>query len=75
MMQAAYLRDGDDSSDPAWLDRAGVRAILVECKMRLRSVVIFDAVRKDTTQMALVEDHDVVETFATDRNRAAHDAL
>jgi hypothetical protein len=30
MMQAADLRDGDDSSDSAWLDRARVRAILVE---------------------------------------------
>jgi len=30
MMQATDLRDGDDSSDPAWLDRARLRAILAE---------------------------------------------
>ena len=37
MMQAADLPDSDDSSDPAWLDGARVRAILVEYKMRPRS--------------------------------------
>ena len=39
MIQAADLPDGDDSSDRAWLDGARVRAILVEYKMRPRSVV------------------------------------
>src|SRR5258708_38566997 len=73
MMQAADLRDGEDSSDPAWLDRARGGAILVECKMRPRSVVVFDVGGKDTTQMALVEDHDVVEAFATDRTDHALD--
>jgi hypothetical protein len=74
MMQTADLPDGDDASDPAWLDRARVRAILVESKMRPRSVVVFDVGRKNTPQMALVEDHDVVETFATDRTDHALDA-
>ena len=30
VMQASDLRDGDDSSDPGWLDRAQVWAVLVE---------------------------------------------
>ena len=30
MVQTTDLRDGDDSSDAAWLDRTRVRAILVE---------------------------------------------
>ena len=30
VMQAIDLRDGDDSSDPGWHDRARIRAILVE---------------------------------------------
>src|SRR5713101_6455162 len=41
--------------------------------MRPRSVVVFDVGQKDTTQMALVEDHDVVEAFATDRTDHALD--
>jgi len=73
MMQAADLRDGDDSSDPAWLDRARIRAILIERKMRAGALVIVDIRGQDAAQMALVEDHDVVETFATDRTDHALD--
>jgi hypothetical protein len=73
MMQTADLPEGHDSSGLAWLDGARVRAILVECKMRPRSVVIFDVVRKDTTQMALAEDHDVVQALATNRTDHALD--
>jgi hypothetical protein len=40
VMQAADLRDGDDSSDPGWLDRSRVRAILAERKMRASSLVV-----------------------------------
>ena len=72
-MQAADLRDGDDAPDPALAGSGRVRAILVECEMRPRSAMVFDVVRKDTTQMALVEDYDVVEAVATDRTVHALD--
>ena len=57
MMQTADLRDGHDSSDPAWLDGARVRAILVERQMRAGALVIVDIRGQDAAQMALVEDH------------------
>jgi hypothetical protein len=60
MMQAADLRDGDHLSDPAWHDRARVRAILVERKMRAGALVVVDVLRHDAAQVVLVKDHDVI---------------
>jgi len=57
MMQPADLRDGDDSSDPRWLDRTWVRAILVERKVGARSTVVLDVRRQEAAQMPFVEDH------------------
>ena len=42
MMQAADLRDRDHLSDPGWHDRARVRTILVERKMRTGALVVVD---------------------------------
>jgi hypothetical protein len=42
MMQATDFWDGDDSSDAAMLNRAGVWTILVEREMCAGSVVIVD---------------------------------
>ena len=67
MMQAADLSNGDNLSDPGWHDRARVRTILVERKMSPSSMVVIDIRGQDAAQMALVEDHEVVETFAPDR--------
>ena len=39
VMQAGELREGDDSPDSGWHDRARIRAILIERKMRAGSVV------------------------------------
>ena len=72
-MQAADFRYGDDSSDAALLNRAGVGAILIERKMRAGALVVVDVRGQDAAQMALVEDHEVVETFATDRTDHALD--
>ena len=66
-MQAGYLRDGDNSSDAAMLNRAGVGAILVERKMSASALVVVDIRGQDAAQMALVEDHDVIQTLATYR--------
>src|SRR5208282_5985932 len=73
MMQATDLRDGDHLSDPAWHNRARVGAILVERKMRAGALVIVDVRGQDAAQMALIEDHDVIQTFATDRTDGALD--
>ena len=67
MMQAADLRNGDHLSDPGWHDRARVRTILVERKMRPGSMIVIDIRGQDAAQMALVEDQDVIQTFAANR--------
>jgi hypothetical protein len=72
-MQAGDLRDRDGSSELAWHDRACVGAILVERKMSTGALVIVDIRGEDAAQMALVEDHDVVETFAANRTDHAFD--
>jgi hypothetical protein len=66
-MQAADFRDSDHLSDPAWHNRAGVGAILVERKMRAGSLVIVDVGGQHTTQMALVENHHVIQALAANR--------
>lgn len=40
MMQATDFWDGDDSSDAAMLNRAGLGAILVEREMRASALVV-----------------------------------
>jgi hypothetical protein len=75
MMQTADLRDGHYSSDSAWLDGARVRAILVERQMGAGALVIIDIRGQNAAQMALVEDHDVIQAFTTDRTDHALDVL
>ena len=41
--------------------------------MRAASMVVFKVRRQDTAQVTLVEDDDVIETFATDRANDAFD--
>jgi len=67
MMQAADFWSGDDSSGAVMLNRAVVGAILVERQMRAGASVVVDVRGQDPTQMALVEDYDVVQTLAADR--------
>jgi hypothetical protein len=55
MMQAADLRNGDHLSDSGRHDRAWVRTIFVERKMRPGSMVVIDIRGQDAAQMALVE--------------------
>jgi hypothetical protein len=72
-MQATDLRDGDNLSNSAWHDRAWVGTILVERKMRARAVVVVDIPGEYAAQVALIEDHDVIQTFATNRTDHALD--
>ena len=64
MMQATDFWYRYDSSDAAMLNGAGVRAILVERKMRAGVLVVVDVRRQDAAQMTLVKDHEVIETLA-----------
>src|SRR5271166_3649324 len=70
MMQATDLRYGDDSAEPGWLDRARDGAIFIEGKMGACSMVVVDVQRQDAAQMALVEDHNVIQVLTA--NRADH---
>src|SRR6266481_3975931 len=72
-MQATDFWDGDNSSDAAMLNRAGVGAILVERKMSASELVVVDIRGQDAAQMALVEDHDVIQTLAANRTDHALD--
>jgi hypothetical protein len=67
MMQTTDLRNGHDSSHPAWLDGATVRAILIERQMRAGALVIVHIRGQDAAQMALVEDHKVIQALTTNR--------
>ena len=66
-MQAPDFWDRDNLSDSAWPDRTWVGAILVERKMSAGALVIVDVRAEDAAQMALVEDHDVIQTLAANR--------
>ena len=72
MVQAANLWEGNNGTCRGWLYRARLGAILVEREMRAASVVVFKICRQHTAQVTVIEDDDVIETFATDR---ADDAL
>ena len=74
MVHTTDLGDGHDFSDLGRLYRPLLRAILVQGKMRPGAMVIVEVRYEDAAQMALVEDHDVVETLAADRTYAARDA-
>ena len=73
MVQAIDLWNGDDSSDPARHDRARVGAIFVERKMRAGVLVVIEVRGHDAAQMALVKDHDVIQTLAANRTDHALD--
>ena len=64
---AGDLSDGDHFSDSVWHDRARVTAIFVEREMRPCALVIIDVRAQDAAQMALVEDHNVIQKLAANR--------
>ena len=72
MMQTAHLREGDNLACRGRLDGARLQTILVEGQMGSGTVMILKIARQDVPQVTLVEDDDVIQTFATDR---ANDAL
>ena len=66
MMQTTDLRERDYLARSGWVYRSALRTILGEREMRSRLVVIMKVRRQHATQVALIEDDDVVETFAAD---------
>src|SRR5512143_3214874 len=72
MMQSADLWESDNGTCRGWLYRSTLRTILGQGEMRSRLVVVLKVRRQHSAQVTLIEDDDVVETFAADR---ADDAL
>jgi hypothetical protein len=72
MVQTADLWEGDNGACRRRLYRPRLWTILIQREMRPASVVITKVRRQHTAQVTLIEDDDVIETFAADR---ADDAL
>ena len=73
MMQTAHLRERDDLACRGRLYAARLRAILVEREMCSGPVMILNIPRQDATQVTLVKDDNVIQTFAADRADEALD--
>ena len=64
MMQATNLRESDNVSRDGWVYGARFRTILVKREMGSGLVLILKIGRQSPAQLALIEDDDVIETFA-----------
>jgi hypothetical protein len=73
MMQTANLWEGNNGACRGWLYRTRLGAIIVQREMRAASVVILKVCRQHSAQVTLIEDDDVIETFAADRADDAFD--
>ena len=65
MMKSAEDRLSGELAEP--LDRPMARRILIQGQMRSQFVVIDGVGRKDSPQVSLAEDDDVIEAFPADR--------
>ena len=72
MVQTTHLWKGDNGACRGWLYGSGFRTILAEREMCPALVVILKICQQHTAQVTLIEDDNVIETFAADR---ADDAL
>ena len=66
MMQATNLRESDNVSRDGCVYGARFRTILVKREMGSGLVMILKIRRQNPAQLALIEDDDVIETFAAD---------
>ena len=73
MVQAADLWEGNHGTGRGWLYGPGLGAILVQREMGAASVVVLKVCRQHTAQVTLIEDDDVIETFAAHRTDDALD--
>ena len=65
MMQAAHFWNFDHVAQRGRLDGSADRRILFKRQMCPAALVVFEIVFQDSTQAGLMEDDDVVQTFAT----------
>jgi hypothetical protein len=65
MVKSAEKRPRGEVTEP--LNGPTVWRILVQRQMRSEFVVIDGVGTKDSTQVGVTEDHDVIKTFPTDR--------
>jgi hypothetical protein len=63
-MIQANLRESDNVSRDGWVYGARFRTILVKREMGSGLVMILKIRRQNPAQLALIEDDDVIETFA-----------
>ena len=65
MMKSAEDRLSSELAEP--LDRPMARRIFIQGQMRSEFIVIAGVGSKDSTQMGVAEDDDVIEAFPADR--------
>jgi len=73
VVESANLRELNDPAELRTLRLSGLRRILVERKMRARSVVVAEVAAQNSPQMAFVENDHMVEAFAPDGTDDAFD--
>ncbi len=67
MMESANLWERDDLTAISVVDRSPVRRILLERQVRASAIVVARVVQKNSTEMSLVENDDVVQALAAQR--------
>jgi len=67
MMQTTDLWEGNNLASGRWAYGPGLWTILVEREMRPRPMIVLNIGRQDAAQVTLIENDDVIETFAPDR--------
>ena len=67
MMSAPDLRKGNNLAFGRWAYGPGLWAILVEREMRPRPMIVLNKGRQGAAQVMLIENDNVIETFAPDR--------
>src|SRR6266511_4073844 len=67
MMESTHQRQRDDVASIWCFDRACLRTVGIQGSVSTVTVIIVDVVGQDLTQVLLVQNNHVVQTFAADR--------
>ncbi len=67
MMESTHQRQRDDVASIWWFDRACLRTVGIQGSVSAVTVIIVDVVGHDLTQVLLIQNNHVVQTFAADR--------
>ena len=73
MVQTTDLGERNDPAASGRFDVPGIRRVLAESKVRPGNVVVAEKAFQDSSQMALVEDHHVIQAFTPNRLDDAFD--